>query len=755
MKESIKNLKSLILPLLLSITCTYWLIVIFYNNSVYSLIASTVLNTIYFMWLFYIENRKKFRVLYFIIGSAICFVAALVFITAYIWANNSETYVLFGYIIPIAYFFSCMYYYFIKVIIRVQMVFLIGFIPVLFQSVWSSMDMTVMFMIYIISLFLIFMERTRKKEGKEVTEKYINNKWYFAAAGMFLSALLLITIIIPKPNKVYEPKFLDAFITQTLQPMRTSIQDAISQNTSQSFFATTSIKDTSFINNTRAPISDRVLFRVKSEEPLYFRIQSFDNYENNKWIKDNKSFLESKLVNEYKNTSNTKAISVISAKCSKSKYLMNLSNYPLISQKTKNAVVTAEDNSMQSFLNPPGIINIKDSNGDKIYNNEFNMYYIKNRMDLDSNEKYDVKYISQYVSTGSREEAVLKIMNKDIFNDIYYNMFYDISLKKDINEDDRVVIDNARTEMRAAYRNYVELPDNLPGRIKELAKKITKGKTSDYDKAIAIQDYFTKEGFKYDKKPPAISNSKDYNDYFLFESKRGLCVQFASSMVLLARASGLPAKYDEGFAPSQVKEKGRYVISEKDAHAFPEVYIAGYGWMVFEPTVADEVDTNNGFDTFFTQKFAFAKTFFSKAQMLLKGRNILFKLIYLPIGIAICAVCVFILRLILIKIKNFLWNRKICKIDENTAISQIFRRTERVLEKVSLKRKAYETPENFAACVKEIYGLDIKSITDTYSKFAYGDIKPTVDEIRQAHAKYNEIRKYARDNMKFLRKYAV
>jgi hypothetical protein len=120
--------------------------------------------------------------------------------------------------------------------------------------------------------------------------------------------------------------------------------------------------------------------------------------------------------------------------------------------------------------------------------------------------------------------------------------------------------------------------------------------TSDFDKAIAIQNYFETAGFVYD-----LSYQKEKGDNiddFLSTSHTGVCYEYATAMTLLCRSLGLPTRYVQGYSLSEpystrVSTSGgiiptNFMIKMRDAHAFPEVYISGYGWMSFEPTVAAE-----------------------------------------------------------------------------------------------------------------------------------------------------------------------
>lgn len=138
----------------------------------------------------------------------------------------------------------------------------------------------------------------------------------------------------------------------------------------------------------------------------------------------------------------------------------------------------------------------------------------------------------------------------------------------------------------SAYSECLSLPKNLPNRVKELAEDITKDCENDYDKAIAIQEYLSL--YKYTTTPPDPLEDSDFVDTFLFEQKEGYCSYFATSMAVLARSVGIPARYVEGYAlPSDYTQSGEtyiYSVTGKEAHSWPQLYFEGIGWVDFEPT---------------------------------------------------------------------------------------------------------------------------------------------------------------------------
>jgi transglutaminase-like putative cysteine protease len=123
----------------------------------------------------------------------------------------------------------------------------------------------------------------------------------------------------------------------------------------------------------------------------------------------------------------------------------------------------------------------------------------------------------------------------------------------------------------------------LDRRIPALARAITKtaGPTT-YEKAAAVQDYLRKSPFVYNLDgAPTGANALST---FLFDTHTGYCEQFASAMVVLLRELGIPARIAIGFTTGQSDGNGGYTITTADAHAWPEVYFAGEGWVRFEPT---------------------------------------------------------------------------------------------------------------------------------------------------------------------------
>jgi transglutaminase-like putative cysteine protease len=122
------------------------------------------------------------------------------------------------------------------------------------------------------------------------------------------------------------------------------------------------------------------------------------------------------------------------------------------------------------------------------------------------------------------------------------------------------------------------------------AKDASKDGKTDYDKALLIQHAIEKQCL-YNLKAPRTPANADPVEYFLFNSKQGYCDLFASSMTLMARSVGIPARYVTGFypikgtkPPGQENDPNAWQINESEAHAWSELFFKDVGWVAFDAT---------------------------------------------------------------------------------------------------------------------------------------------------------------------------
>jgi transglutaminase-like putative cysteine protease len=137
-----------------------------------------------------------------------------------------------------------------------------------------------------------------------------------------------------------------------------------------------------------------------------------------------------------------------------------------------------------------------------------------------------------------------------------------------------------------ALSPYLDLPESVSQRTRDLAARITADARTPYDRAIAIQNYL-RSAYPYTLEIDPPPEDVDVVDYFLFDLQEGYCDYYASAMVVMARSLGIPARLAVGYAPGDYDARqDRLIVREKDAHSWPELYFPGYGWIPFEPTPA-------------------------------------------------------------------------------------------------------------------------------------------------------------------------
>lgn len=135
---------------------------------------------------------------------------------------------------------------------------------------------------------------------------------------------------------------------------------------------------------------------------------------------------------------------------------------------------------------------------------------------------------------------------------------------------------------------YLQLPDSLTERTKQLAFEITKDFDTPYEKTVAITEYL-RSHITYVEMLEELPTNQEIIDWFLFDYQKGFCNYYATAEVLLLRSLGIPARLAVGFAEGTLEDlqtANVYVVRQRDAHAWPEVFFPNIGWIEFEPTSA-------------------------------------------------------------------------------------------------------------------------------------------------------------------------
>ncbi|MGC4175781.1 transglutaminaseTgpA domain-containing protein [Demequina sp.] len=135
---------------------------------------------------------------------------------------------------------------------------------------------------------------------------------------------------------------------------------------------------------------------------------------------------------------------------------------------------------------------------------------------------------------------------------------------------------------------YTEMPTSVDiGRISTLTDQVTSeaNAATQYDEAVAIQDYLRdSSNFTYDTSVNPARGGDAVSQFL--DDRVGYCVQFATTMVMMARSAGIPARLAMGYLGGQLGDNGTWQVLGGDAHVWPELYFPGEGWVRFEPTPA-------------------------------------------------------------------------------------------------------------------------------------------------------------------------
>ena len=481
------------------------------------------------------------------------------------------------------FFFSVTVYYFSKVLYRMFFLTLISLIPcVLYVKVMSEINNVSLVLIALCNVAVFILHRNSLRDMGKITKKAT----LIASGAVFMLMIFLVASAIPKQQEApYYDEFEDLFMGGDTS---SDIEDSFSDLSEFSGDAS------GFLSQ-----SNRKMYSLYGSTASYLKRQNFDYYDfaKDRWYADETysttySTPESwEAVEQYKNLPSLHSALLAAEEYEpgflKAHHLNEIKDLRLPLSLLQTTRIQSENFGASYFLVPSNVIcldvgELQDScrvtPGGAFFSEEgahpLNFQY--------SYSYYtDYVYYNSWILAGGVDfdnEEALKLLT-DLRNvlqeneDVWYNTASSY-LHQQIEAD---------YYRELCTENTLEISSEL----KDFALSLTDGLSNDYEKAAAIESFFQTGGFTYDLQYHAPDDSPEY---FLFTGKTGTCSDFASAYVLLARAAGLTVRYAEGYTP-EAEGGNRYVIKNRDSHAFPEVFIQNIGWMVFEPTVAS---TGNG-----------------------------------------------------------------------------------------------------------------------------------------------------------------
>lgn len=489
-------------------------------------------------------------------------------------------------------FMASVFYFFTRVRYRVFMTFLIMIVPFsIYGKEYEEMPIG-----YIISLavgYIVILTYFRQLNGSKDT--IIVDKLESWKSGIIFTAIFaIIASVIPKPEIEADRTVLETLINA----------DAFTDKLVEMLNV---FRDTANGQQFRGQTNDNPLYYANSPEPLRLKTSTFSNYDykTDSWSlsdMDNLCYTFSNVPFDI--TMNGELCDAVfyaaglDSDFAETYGLSEYSGFEFIYPERKEISIFSSYQDGTRTPVPQSVSEMLETS----YKNEIMLSRSGNVISSSSTERfaYNENFRYNYLPDGffdneQNKKAVDVLGRVENYSEMLHSAYdiIDSMLDETYASDENYDILNHYwyvLNTNLLYDSFEEIlldyGDNK--KIFSLAHDITSGLDSDYDKAKAIEWYFILNGYVYDLdyRKEAGENAED----FLFDTKTGVCYEYATAMTLLARASGIPARYCEGFNmhtkynPDK-EDDSLYVITARDAHGFPELYIKGFGWVSFEPTM--------------------------------------------------------------------------------------------------------------------------------------------------------------------------
>ncbi|MGL5150057.1 MAG: transglutaminase domain-containing protein [Clostridium sp.] len=679
-------LKNSVQLLLSSFLCSLVFINIVMETDYTIYLICLIFNIVAFLLYFVVlELKNKGWILY----SVISLFYGVATYSVYDPYSESPLYVL----LIVLYALSSLVFYFTVRLIRTPVITLILFI-VFTHGIRNGILYTTNG--FIITLLLYFSLYIVKGQSNINDEKYTFRK--IKIISIFAITTVIIAMLIPIPK------------TPPNLPLISTFQSFLTDNgfegSSISAFQTMKNNSNRNINEDIIEPNDTLIYTVSSDTPLYLRVKSYSSFENNSF--KNEELLEKGRISNtsdkfggFKQIYNMKYIISIDE-------LNKLERLGLDFKKPLGSTSYEKSTVINSVNFPTSGLYLSTTNTKKIstQNKNNEIYYSPTGLvfdpknDVEANEKYRIDYYSQELERGSFEEHLVNNMNEELIFEIYM-----LSSKYNLNE----VFDYLRspTSFNSSlqgreYKEIEKLTRNIIGDEKSLVKQCE-----------LITNYLKNGEFEYSYTINRVSPDKNFIYEFLFKSKKGYCVQFASAMTVMLQSLNIDARYAEGFFSDtkNIENPDIYDVTMRDAHSYVEVYIPGYGFKVFDPTPSRSVDK----------------------EVVTTGNSLITKISNLKVGEFSIQVILGLILLIIIcitinknrfKFKNKIFIYKLNKLTPKEGSICMIPYLIKELERQGYPILGGKTLREYEYTLKNLYNIDIKNFIDIYYKLKYeeGDI---------------------------------
>ncbi|HRR76818.1 MAG TPA: transglutaminase domain-containing protein [Ruminococcus sp.] len=630
------------------------------------------------------------------------------FITPQVAVEYNKWYTMAVYLLFMI-FMSSVIYYFTRIRYRIFMSFLVFIIPFAIYGKENE-TMPILFIIILSMMYILLMVYFRQLKDDENTVLVVRNETW-RTVGVYTMIFAVIASLVPKPTVDTDRSLLESMISAERFTDRLVSMLSV-------------FRDTSSGGQYRDVDNNTPLYYVKAEDGVHMKTATFTSYEyeGDVWRASDRERNEISSFDIYPEIlaqpgELTEAI-MKAAECDSSyaeKYgLTNFVGKEIYIPESKEiSVYSVYPRPTQYAPVPEGLVSVeKTSYGGELEYMETGLVRSADR--FSQHDEITFTYTPDLFFTDPTNSEIIDAISAADYEDLLrdgYDVLYDAYFNESESDYEYIEYADILDEEYESYRNYADYLDyGDEDRIYELAMEITEGCETDYEKAKAIEMYFYANDFVYDL---SYVKSRGENAIsFLFKTKRGVCVEYATAMILLSRAAGIPARYcegflvDEPFTGSGEYQDVNYVITPQHAHAYPELYINGYGWLDFEPTIADSASKE--------KKRSLAQTLMTAGLILLA---------MLVFGI--------IILLLYPTISHKLFLSRSRRKNSNDTVKAIMRRITR-LYGISGVFTSHEVAEK----VMEISGADMFDTAKLFDEVVYGELTLGDEQKNKALTEY-------------------
>ena len=430
---------------------------------------------------------------------------------------------------------------------------------------------------------------------------------FFRATGIFLAASIILVLVIPKPAVTADRAYLDNALNVSW--LTDYLMDAIEGFT-----------DTSDGGNYSEQTYSRALYHTRADENLNLRVRTLTDYhyDSDSWtasaydmppVQDSVDYYDmdgfrtvahepdaAKLSDLIRQTA--KADPAFAAKWGLQRLTAEV---PDLNSFYHRLTVEAASSNYNIYPAPTQVQQVtanlfrSPSNSGKypIFQNQSEVLF-SYRAAPGSRGEYSLSYLSPQFAETEAEKQLLTAFDLAQWEEFVPELLHAA-------ENAGLDVQQARLARMSLYsaQEYADsVESHTPLQVRQLAESLTAGLDSDYEKAMAIRDHLRFSGeYLYSLTFPITD--ADNVQTFLFQNKTGVCYQFASAMAEMCRSVGLITRYVEGYSMSESDDRivggseWDYVITTDHGHAFTEVYIPAYGWMMLDATAGNLLESGS------------------------------------------------------------------------------------------------------------------------------------------------------------------